>query len=130
MKRNELKVIIAIILVMATLCTLASLVSAGFVEVILSQEIIIKGNGVEVTASSSSDNHKLPTIGPANGSLTRYGVNGEVLQVRYYDSDGRAYKDTDYWNCGDPINHPVPHDHYWTWDENGKCNRGGAVNCG
>lgn len=37
MKRNELKVIIAIILVMATLFALASLVSAGFVEEILGE---------------------------------------------------------------------------------------------
>ncbi len=50
MKRNELKVIIAILLLMVTLFALASLVSAGFVEEIL-------GDVGEIMGSSGGHVH-------------------------------------------------------------------------
>lgn len=39
---------------------------------------------------------------------------GELLQQRWYDSDGLAIWDRD-WNHGNKHKHTFPHDHPWDW---------------
>lgn len=51
------------------------------------------------------------TLGPPNGSLTRY-ENGEICQIRYYDSEGRPIKDIDYSHDHNQAGNPHAHD----WD--------------
>lgn len=42
-----------------------------------------------------------------------------------YDNEGRAEKDIDYTNHGNPKNHPkVPHTHKWDWSNPDKPIRG------
>ncbi|WP_128738862.1 hypothetical protein [Geobacillus thermopakistaniensis] len=60
----------------------------------------------------------LPLTGPRKGSLTLRDEKGKVIQRRYYDSAGRAKKDMDYSDHGNPKHHPWgPHRHKWKWDE-------------
>ena len=114
--RTKLKTIIAVMLVMASLFAMSSMVNAGIVELILGEEY------TTVAAVSSSSN-SLSLYGPANGSATLYYEDGSIKQIRYYDSEGRAYMDTDYTDHGNPSIHTNPHNHYWTWDENGNPTR-------
>ncbi|WP_369802223.1 DNRLRE domain-containing protein [Geobacillus sp. B4113_201601] len=59
----------------------------------------------------------LPLTGPRKGSLTLRDEKGKVIQRRYYDSAGRAKKDMDYSDHGNPKHHPWgPHRHKWKWD--------------
>ncbi|MBS2773255.1 hypothetical protein KFV09_17485, partial [Anoxybacillus rupiensis] len=68
----------------------------------------------------------LPLRGPKKGSLTLRDKKGKVIQRRYYDSAGRAKKDMDYSDHGNPKHHPWgPHRHKWKWDGK-KPKRGGA----
>ncbi|OQM47403.1 hypothetical protein B6A27_00895 [Anoxybacillus sp. UARK-01] len=48
----------------------------------------------------------LPLRGPKKGSLTLRDKKGKVIQRRYYDSAGRAKKDMDYSDHGNPKHHP------------------------
>jgi len=59
--------------------------------------------------------NKLPTVGRPNSSMDRV-ENGKVVQRRYFDENGRASRDIDYTDHGNPKQHPeVPHAHYWDW---------------
>ncbi len=54
--------------------------------------------------------------GPPDATLPRTNNNGEVIGDRTYDSDGKAFEDTDYTDHGNPAQHPkVPHKHSWDW---------------
>ncbi len=71
---------------------------------------------------SSGPNH-LPTVGKPNSV-----VENSKGDTRYYGPDGRATKDVD---SSHPEHHPElknPHEHDWTWDEDGKPQRGPAHN--
>jgi RHS repeat-associated protein len=59
----------------------------------------------------------LPRDGePPNSKGYVLNPNGNVKQVREYDSDGRAFKDNDY-NHGGNGKEEFPHEHYWDWDD-------------
>ncbi|WP_308578764.1 hypothetical protein [uncultured Selenomonas sp.] len=60
-------------------------------------------------------------FGPPNSSKDRIGEKGNILTRRWYDEKGRAYRDVDFTNHGNPRRHPkVPHEHRWYWNESGK----------
>ena len=60
-------------------------------------------------------------FGPPNSSKDRIDEEGNILTRRWYDEKGRAYRDVDFTNHGNPRRHPkVPHEHRWYWDESGK----------
>lgn len=44
--------------------------------------------------------------------------NGKLFQQRWYGPDGRAARNRDHNNHGNPKEHPnVPHDHPWDWEK-------------
>ena len=60
----------------------------------------------------------IPDIeGCSPNSRTDYYVEktGELLQQRWYDSDGKAIWDRDWKHNDSHHNHTFPHDHYWDW---------------
>ena len=61
--------------------------------------------------------HSLPARG-APGSIGRqYTEDGNLARERIYGPDGKAEKDIDYSDHGNPKEHPdVPHQHDWNWD--------------
>ena len=78
---------------------------------------------VKSTNGGSGNKNKLPTQSEPNSVLES--PNGTK---RYYGPDGRATKDLD---SGHPQHHPElenPHQHDWTWDDDGKPKRGKARN--
>lgn len=72
-----------------------------------------------------ANEHSLPTKYKPNSKLSRTNSKGNVITERYYDSKGRAYKDIDYTNHGNPKTHPnVPHTHRWDWSDPNSPKRG------
>ncbi len=51
--------------------------------------------------------HKLPTTGEPNSVEKQYDDDGNLVCERYYDSDGKAYKDIDYTDHSTPNSHDV-----------------------
>lgn len=65
---------------------------------------------------STSTSKSLPTHGAPNSSVDRVDKKGNVIQRRFYDKNGRATKDIDFTDHGNPKKHPkVPHEHRWDW---------------
>ena len=54
----------------------------------------------------------LPRKSIPNTRIDLYNENGELIQQRWYGSDGWVIHNRDY-NHG----YPRPHDHYWHWDD-------------
>ena len=74
---------------------------------------------------SSTNNPKdLEETGKPNSSIDRVDEKGRIITRRWYDGNGRAKKDVDFTDHGNPKTHPeVPHEHTWEWDKNGNANR-------
>ena len=54
----------------------------------------------------------LPALGPPGGRLEKRNAKGEVIQLRFYDRQGRAEIDIDYDHDHDGSGSPHAHD----WD--------------
>ena len=83
------------------------------------------GNEIDVTPSSkhTSVNKNPGTYGEANTSVDILDAEGNIKTRRWYDSDGKAYRDVDMSDHGNPKEHPeVPHEHMWEYN-NGKPKR-------
>ena len=83
------------------------------------------GNEIDVTPSSkhTSVNKNPGTYGEANTSVDILDAEGNIKTRRWYDSDGKAYRDVDMSDHGNPKEHPeVPHEHTWEYN-NGKTKR-------
>ncbi len=85
------------------------------------------GNKIDITPNK---NHRVvksnpgPFDGEPNSSIDILDINGEVTTRRYYDETGRAIRDVDMTNHGNPKQHPeYPHEHKWTYDDKGKPTR-------
>lgn len=90
--------------------------SKGYIKKIFGY-ISNKGGGSAGGQSSSNPEptNKLPTKSKPNSKKTLY-HNGKKIRDRYYDKNGRAQKDIDYTDHGNPKEHPqVPHEHKWDW---------------
>ena len=74
---------------------------------------------------SSTNNPKdFERTGKPNSSIDRVDEKGRIITRRWYDGNGRAKKDVDFTDHGNPKTHPeVPHEHTWEWDKNGHSNR-------
>jgi hypothetical protein len=55
----------------------------------------------------------LPSRGPSEGHLDKKNDQGEVIQRRFYDVDGKAEKNIDYDHDYEGVG--VPHAHDWDW---------------
>ena len=72
----------------------------------------------------SSTNNPIKRTGKPNSSIDRVDEKGRIITRRWYDGNGRAKKDVDFTDHGNPKTHPeVPHEHIWEWDKNGNANR-------
>ena len=83
------------------------------------------GNEIDITPSSNhiSVNKNPGPYGEANTSVDILDANGNIKTRRWYDSDGKAYRDVDMSDHGNPKEHPeVPHEHTWEYN-NGKPKR-------
>ena len=83
------------------------------------------GNEIDITPSSkhTSVNKNPGPYGEANTSVDILGAGGNIKTRRWYDSDGKAYRDVDMSDHGNSKEHPeVPHEHTWEYN-NGKPKR-------
>ncbi|MFT8352731.1 hypothetical protein [Clostridium saccharoperbutylacetonicum] len=80
------------------------------------------GAAVEVVSEIvKTTEQKIPTTGKPNSVTQKVDEDGNIIQERYYDGDGRASKDIDYTDHGNPKQHPnVPHTHKWDWSNPNK----------
>ena len=63
-----------------------------------------------------TDSKDFKPTGEPNSSKDKIDKDGNIVTRRWYDENGKAYKDVDYTNHGNAKNHPkVPHEHTWDW---------------
>lgn len=90
---------------------------------------IIKNNlGKEIDMTPSKNHTKVnKNPGPfdePNSSIDILDSIGELTTRRFYDETGKAVRDVDMINHGNPKRHPeYPHEHKWKYDSNGKPTR-------
>ncbi|MBE7031468.1 MAG: hypothetical protein E7401_00725 [Ruminococcaceae bacterium] len=71
------------------------------------------------------ENHSVVTKNPGykgspNSSIDIVDENGYIVTRRWYDAQGRAYRDVDFTNHGNPLTHPEwPHEHIWEYSDDG-----------
>ena len=58
----------------------------------------------------------LPKTGKANSRADLY-VNGKRKQSRWYDHNGKAIRNRDYFHQDGDHTHTFPHDHPWDWSK-------------
>jgi len=81
-----------------------------------------KGTDVDITRST---HHTTSTInlgikGPPNSSVDILDSQGNIATRRWFDSNGRVFRDVDFTNHGNPGTHPeCPHEHIWRFDADG-----------
>ena len=64
--------------------------------------------------------HTIPSISIPNSTIIQRDDTGNIVRIRYYDGDGKAYKDVDYTDHNRPETHKVPHTHDIVVDKDGK----------
>ena len=83
------------------------------------------GNEIDITPSlkHTSDNKNPGPYGEVNTSVDILDAEGNIKTRRWYDSEGKAYRDVDMSDHGNSKEHPeVPHEHTWEYN-NGKPKR-------
>ena len=83
------------------------------------------GNEIDITPSlkHTSVNKNPGPDGEVNTSVDILDAEGNIKTRRWYDSEGKAYRDVDMSDHGNPKEHPeVPHEHTWEYN-NGKPKR-------
>ena len=83
------------------------------------------GNEIDITPSlkHTSVNKNPGPYGEVNTSVDILDAEGNIKTRRWYDSEGKAYRDVDMSDHGNPKEHPeVPHEHTWEYN-NGKPKR-------
>ena len=98
-----------------------------FAENEISKNKIISTSGKEIDITPSKNHFSVDknpgTYGKPNTSVDILDSNGNIKTRRWFDSNGRAYRDVDMTNHGNPKKHiEVPHEHIWKY-ENGKWTR-------
>ena len=68
--------------------------------------------GVPNRGVEKSFDRNLKQIGKPNTRIDRY-KNGKKVQSRWYDNEGKAVRNRDYYHNGNKIS--FPHDHDWNW---------------
>ena len=83
------------------------------------------GNEIDITPSlkHTSVNKNPGPYGEVNTSVDILDAEGNIKTRRWYDPEGKAYRDVDMSDHGNPKEHPeVPHEHTWEYN-NGKPKR-------
>jgi len=84
------------------------------------------GNEIDI---NPSNNHSSVKGNPGynstpNSSVDIMDSDGNLITRRWYNSNGKAVRDVDFTNHGNPKNHPEwPHEHFWSYDLNGNPTR-------
>ncbi len=81
------------------------------------------GNEIDITPSKNHTTvtRNPGTMGTPNSSVDILDRTGNIETRRWYDSVGKAYRDVDMTNHGNPKTHPeFPHEHIWKYDKDGK----------
>ncbi|MDA9472439.1 hypothetical protein C240_2659 [Enterococcus sp. 5H] len=84
------------------------------------------GKEIDITPSKihTKVNKNPGPFGEPNSSVDILNAKGEINTRRFYDDKGKAIRDVDMTNHGNPKNHPeYPHEHKWKYDINGKPTR-------
>lgn len=79
-------------------------------------------DGLDIAPSEkhSTSKENPGPIGEPDSSVDILDENGQVKTRRQYDSEGKAYRDVDMTDHGNPKQHPeVPHEHTWDWSSGG-----------
>ena len=77
------------------------------------------GNEIDITPSlkHTSVNKNPGPYGEVNTSVDILDAEGNIKTRRWYDSEGKAYRDVDMSDHGNPKEHPeVPHEHTWEYN--------------
>ena len=77
------------------------------------------GKEIDVTPSAkhSQVRNNPGVYGEANSSVDIVDANGKIKTRRWYDSEGKAYRDVDMSNHGNSKEHSeVPHEHIWEYN--------------
>jgi len=75
--------------------------------------------------STQTSGNSLPVSGEGGYTSKDLVKDGQLVQRRYYDGEGKADMDIDYTDHGNPGQHPkVPHRHDWYWPPSGPPSRG------
>ena len=96
-----------------------------FAENEISKNKIISTLGKEIDITPSKNHFSVDKNpgykGKPNSSIDILNKKGEVILRRWFDSDGKAYRDVDMTNHGNPAKHPEwPHEHIWEYGKNGE----------
>ena len=76
------------------------------------------GNEIDITPGENhtSTTTKPGTTGGKKSSVDILDDNGSIKTRRWYDENGRVYRDVDMTDHGNPKHHPEwPHEHFWDW---------------
>lgn len=79
------------------------------------------GRNIDITPARNHGvtSGKGDLIGKPNSSIDILDKQGNLKTRRWYDKDGRAYRDVDMTNHGNSKMHPeYPHEHKWVWSNN------------
>ena len=89
-----------------------------------SSKVILTNNAGRNIDITPARNHGVTSgkgdlIGKPNSSIDILDKQGNLKTRRWYDKDGRAYRDVDMTNHGNSKMHPeYPHEHKWVWSNN------------
>lgn len=82
-----------------------------------------QGKEIDVTPSKNhTTSNKNPGYkGEPNSSVDILDKDGNVVTRRWFDENGKAIRDVDMTNHGNPKQHPEwPHEHFWEYGPDGK----------
>ncbi|WP_339099576.1 T7SS effector LXG polymorphic toxin [Enterococcus sp. DIV0849a] len=102
--------------------------STGYKKASGAKDIIKNNLGKEIDITPSKAHTKVNKnpgpFGEPNSSVDILDSKGELTTRRFYDDTGKAVRDVDMTNHGNPKQHPeYPHEHKWKYDPNGKPTR-------
>lgn len=122
-----MKKIVALFFTLAMLITMIppSVTHATILPIILAYEKAKEEGTPAPVHEKVRDKRSLPVDGAPPWSSKDLVNDGELVQRRYYDKDGKVELDIDYNDHGNPKEHPkVPHRHDWHWPPVGPPSRG------
>ncbi|MBS9350463.1 hypothetical protein JL733_14085 [Listeria welshimeri] len=102
---------------------------SGIIKKASGAKDVIKNNlGKEIDITPSKNHTKVNKnpgpFGEPNSSVDILDSKGELTTRRFYDETGKAVRDVDMTNHGNPKRHPeYPHEHKWKYDPDGKPTR-------
>ncbi|TKI57748.1 hypothetical protein E8L90_21210 [Brevibacillus antibioticus] len=118
------KMFAALFFTLVMLVTMIPQTHASILPIILAYEKA-KDEGTPAPVHEVVEDAPLPVKDAPPWSSKDRVDDGELVQRRYYDQNGKVELDIDYNDHGNPKQHPkVPHRHDWYWPPVGPPSRG------